>query len=603
MPDDLTDLEHLRQERQLALRYLSEADQRIPHWQEHQDRIADVDAISRGDFHVVFPDESSTTERPKVPNIVQLALDDRAALSTEVPLTIRCDPPSEEAKVKAERRERIAHFYLAHNKAELLFRRFYIDLNQTGVNYKLVLPDLRSSTPEGERFPLIRRIDPRHAFPDRAYSPDREVANLLVTYEESRSGLQALHQDADLSVPAKLQGESDLIRVYEYYDRSEFLIVAELPDLDTAGNRSRRGVILTRMSNKLSRVPVSISARPTHDGQFRGTFDQVLGTLVAENRIFNLVLDGAADTISAPPVYHDIENPQDWGTGVALKAKSPQGFMRRMAPDGPNPTIFPTLAQLGGNARVGSVYPESRQGQISQSIASAAFVSAITGNLSTAVAADQRIEAASWAEVLSICFETDEKYLEASERKVIAGSTTSGAPFSETYRPSRDISGDYRVRASYGAMAGQDRTTMDIRVIQQVNNKLLPRRIGMELLSTVSDVLKAEELMDREGLKDIAYALAAQQAQQGNGAPMAALIDFLDEEDEQNQLFALRRVAELTVPGITPTPQGPSGGRTGPPTGTEAFDEAGALSRGGLAGQNVPGVGALPDLAQLGIAV
>lgn len=580
MADLIHDLERIKAERQDAARYLDEHSKRISHWREHKERIRDVTNMAKGDWHLVFPDGQSQVEKPKVPNVIQLKLNDASGLASTVQGSIRCDPASgnERAKPKAEKRERICEYYRRCNNSHLMSARFFQDLMIAGVNYRVVLPDF------SKREPWIRRIDPRWAYPDTLYSPDREIRNFLVSYQESRSALAAEHQGID----KPRQGESDLVDVLEWYDGSEFLRVAAIPD-----GRSKRGVVLARMENLLSRVPVVISSYPSFDGEFRGIFDQVIGVLEAENRILNLLLDATADMVSSPIIEYDIENPEDYGTGAILHAKSEKARWQRGQPEGPSGALFAILNEARGSSRIGAVYPEARQGEVQQAIASAAFVSAITGNLSTEIAHFQRLEGDAMANALSLALEIDEKYLDDGELKYITGSANAKR-FSESYRPSVDIRGDYQVRVEYGGAAGGDQQAHIIRLVQQYINGLIDEETVMEALPDVKDVQETRKRIVKDQILKAGLAFVAAKAADPNGpdfAPAAALIEALDKGDE-TVFTVLARFRDIQNP--TPPQQAT--------TGAEAFTQASSLSRGGISPQtNVPGVGSLPDLAELGL--
>lgn len=588
------EIERIWQERRhRASTYLSDYDQRIIHWADHQKRVQDADRIARGDFTLVFPDDSSTTERPKVPNIVQLALEDRAALSSSIIPTVRCDPARESGRVRAEKKERIASYYLESNNIELLMPRLFTDLVLCGVNYKGVFPDFDTG------FPRFLRFDPRQCFPDRRYSPDRPMRNFVVAYMEALPVLRGDYPDA--AWPEKVEGDpSQLVQCLEWYDGSEFTKYAWVPVATGSGKGERFGIYLSGVPNLLKKVPIVASARTTHDGQFRGVFDQMLGVLGGENRIFNLLLDAAADWISSEKVSWNIENEDDIGSGRVLRAKGPDAFVRRMTPEASHPQMFAVLSTLQGNSRIGAVYPEARQGDIHQAIASAAFVTAITGNLATAVAQDQRTEAASWSRLLSMAFETDERWF-GDSLKYIAGSARASR-FSESYRPNDDISGDYRARLTYGGAAGQDQYGYEIRITQQAANKLLPKRWAMEELSTVDDVAEAEKILLQEQILEAGMSFiqaAAANPQQPNFAPASALLEALS--DPKVDVFDVLKKFEqfqFEKPGAQ--------GSGRPVTGTESFEQASAMQRGSqrTGALNVPGVGAapsFPSLEELGI--
>jgi len=580
--DTFTDLTQLLAERKMASAYISEHESRVTHWRNHHDRVARVDAFARGDWHVVFPDSSAVVEMPKVPNIIQLKIDDAAGMASSVIPSVRCDPASERARPRAEKRERIAEFIRAKNRYPLQAARYFIDLMVAGVSYKVVMPDADCAR--------IRRIDPRWAYPDRIWSPDRDVKNLLVAYQASRAVLAQDYPELALE-PSKAsrKGEADLVSVIEYYDSSEFVRVAEI----TNPNGTKRAVELKHSKNLLSRVPAVIGARPTFDGQFRGVFDQTLGVLESNNRILNLMLDAAAEMVASQPVEYNMENPEDWGTGAVLHSRSADGFMRRMPPDGPAAQLFAILNQSRSDAREAAVYPEARAGQISQSVASAAFVNAITGNLATEIAHLQRIEAESWGEALSLALEVDEKYLDTGEAKYIIGSQNNKR-FSESYKPSEDIKGDYGVRVEFGGAAGGDQFSHEIRLNQAAGNGLISRRTAMEKHSLVEDVVDEEKQLLKEQMLAAGMQFINAQAAQGNFQPGAQFITALD-KDSETQLTVLAQLGAITAP---PEPQNNA------PAGMESFAEASGIARGGGGDTtNVPGVGALPELEELGVAL
>lgn len=579
MADTLTlELERIRAERRSATHWIAQYDSRMQHWGAWHNRIRDTDAIARGDFQVVFPDESKLVERPKVPNVVQLAIEDRVGLASSVVPTIRCDPANERAVTRCAKRERIAAHYLRVNRVDLMLPRFYADLLVAGANFKLVLPDEKSG------FPCIRRLDPRTVYPDKPYSPDRPLANLLVSYVEKRRVLANEYPNARAALYTEhRESDSEDVEVIEFYDASELIRVAVL-----AHGKAARGTILTRAPNRLGRPPVVVSARPTHDGEFRGVYDQVLGVLNAQNRVFNLAVDAAADMVGSPMVMFDIENPDDLGRAV-LMAKSQQGFARRMAPDGMHPQLFGILQQMASNVGRGAVYPEGRFGQVDQNIISAAGIQALQGNLITAVALDQRIEAASWQDVLSLALEIDERYLDAP--KFIAGSVDARS-FAESYTPSKDIRGDYQVRVEYGGAAGGDQFNFEIRLGAAVDRGLISRRSARERHSMVDDVLKQEREIIQEAVLQAGLSFIQQQAAQGNFGPAAALNRAI--EDNENVFLTLAQFGEIQQAATRPALQSPPGNAE-----IEAFQAANAAARGAAGPSNVPGVGALPPLAEL----
>ena len=574
MPEDLgNELKRMVAARRSAATVHDDWMRRTTHWRLWKRRLSDYDAMARGEFHVVFPNERGMVERPKIPNIVQLKLDDLAQQASHAVFSMRCEAANERGKARAEKRERIAAAYALWNNVDAMRAYYLIDLAGTGTAFRIVLPDFDTKRP------CIKRVDPRFAFPDTSYSPDRGMNNLLVAYKQTRAQLIAEYPELETELRQNpTQGEADTLDVLEYYDSSELIRCCIVP-----GRNQKQGhtVELIHVPNLIKRAPIAVAARPSHDFEPRGVFDQVLGVLNAENRVQNLLIDGAADWLSSPVIEFDAENPEDWGTGSIVHIRSKDGYMRRMTPAVANQQVFMTLQEMKGDARAAAVYPEVRSGIARQSIVSAAGLNALGGTFDSEVAALLRMDANATAAALSLCFEIDETYF-PEETKYIQGSVNGGA-FSESYTPQAAIKGDYGIRIEVPG-AGEDPFQREIRLTQQASNGLIPKRLVMEQLTSVKDVLEAERLLDQEQLKMAGMAFIQQQASQGNFAPAAAYLKAL--EAKENPLLVLASFSEIQ--------QGQAPG-AGNPLG--AFQEANALSRGGLqgAGGNVPGVGQAPQ--------
>lgn len=586
MTDLTRDLQAARDDRLDAAHYVSEFDQSRTHWREFQDRLNEVDRIARGKFRVYGPDGKLIAEEaPKTPNIVDLVLRDRSALAASVTPSLTCPTPPGADRSHAQFRERIAKGYLRFSRVNKLSRAtWFRDLYKAGVNYKLVEPDFAANRPR------IVRLDPRHTLPDRAYTPGETPSSVIVTSKKPLGVLLADYPEANdaLHERAKLAqrpgtfggtglGQKDLIEIIEYYDASELIRVAVVP-----GPKGNAGVELIRVSNLINRVPVVVACEPIDDGIFQGVFDQMIGSLEADNTIVNLLIDSAVDWTTSPIISWNIQNPEDHGKGI-LYAKDGTAFHRRTPPDQASSQIFAVIAGLRGNAREGAVFPQARSGDIPQSAGSAAFVNSILGNYSTAVAQDQAIEAASFEEVLSLCFATDEVYLNASKP------VDPMLPKGEKYTPSVAIKGNHAIDVNYGFSAGTDEFNAEIRLYSAVQNGIVAKKLARAKSVFVEDEVQNEHALIQEQLLDAGMAFIQQQASIGNFYPAAELNDALAAGEDL--YLILSRIADFQQA----TPQ-PNAGASP----TQAFEDAASAARGGsIDTTNVPGVGALPPMAQL----
>lgn len=560
------------EERKQAPHYVAAYDQFRRHWQEHQKRLQDVDRIARGRFRLFRGDGSVYTELPKTPNIVDLVLRDRSTLAAEIDPSLYQPTRKGASRSAAQKRERIARNYMTRSKVAMMRTVYFRDLYKAGVNYRLIEPDFASG------YPCIRRLDPRNTLPDRSFTPERGLKSVIVAYKRTAAEIVADHPEKRAEIEA-LVGKKGLARLHgeqmeeiEYHDGSEMVRVAAY-----GGDK---GVVLQRAPNHVGRLLVVAGVQPNDDGVFQGVFDQMLSVLEAENTIVNLLVDGAFDFVHSPIVSWNIRNPNDAGRAV-LQAKSPDAFHRRMPPDAPSATVFGIAANLRGNAREAAVFPEARSGTIPQSQGSAAFVNAVLGNYSSAVALDQAIEADAEKQAIDLCFRVDEVYLDHRKEMDDTG---------ETYLPSKDIAGHYAMDVNYGAGAGTDRFNAQIQVNAAVQNGIIPLKRARQLSPFVIDEVENENDIIREQILSGALEHMHALAQAGDFRVGALLAQALD--DETDIYTILPQLAEFFTPEVAQQQQ-----QQGTPT--SALEQAASLSRGGQGGLTIPGVGALPPLTQL----
>src|SRR5262249_47258506 len=91
-------------------------------------------------------------------------------------------------------------------------------------------------------------------------------------------------------------------------------------------------------------------------------------------------------------------------------------------------------------------------------------VQELQGSFDTAIAAGQTVLGEALRRVTELAFELDER-LWPADLKVIDG-TIAGETFHDTYRPDRDIAGNYACTVSYGFAAGQSPAQAIVMMLQ-----------------------------------------------------------------------------------------------------------------------------------------
>ena len=196
--------------------------------------------------------------------------------------------------------------------------------------------------------------------------------------------------------------------------------------------------MLFRSENPLGRMMIVVAAKPSIDGEMRGQFDDILGIQLLRNRFALLAMEAAEKSVQAPIVVPgDVQELQLGGDAI-IRTNSPAGVRRveLTLPQG----AFTEQTLLNQELRVGARYPEGRTGNVNASIVTGQGVQALMGAFDTQVKSAQAVLASALREIISICFEADEKIFPAE--KTIRG-VDSGSPYEVTYNPKKDIKGDY----------------------------------------------------------------------------------------------------------------------------------------------------------------
>ena len=534
---------------------------RTHRFSEWKKRIDDVDALYRGDWEKVFPDENVEVDLPNVMNLVQTAMDDMAKLISEAQPSVRCFPNSDRDadQENAYLREGIAETYGVVNNWEVMRARLGMDLAGAGAAFVVVLEDPESL------YPCYHRIDPRMAYPD---THNGVLQDLLV--HQSMKVRQAARLFPQLQLTARYREPdiADSAEVIEYYNDME---AVQAVIMTKSGKPIPGGTeIVKRWKHGLHKVPVAFVQLDSFDGDFRGMFDQVAGSLKVKNRIFQLMLDYTDQLVYAPPVSKGLLNPdEELGPNAhfRLDPNVPDAGITRLAPAGSSPDVWRLLEYLDREQRGALTYPATRQGEISQSIASASFVNSTMGALTSTVRNIQRLLAVLQEQVIEIAFCVDAKRLDfekplsrpVGKRKV--------------YTPSRAIGERYENQVIYGAGAGLDRLNADVRILQHLGAGLISRETAREHIDYLPQDGEENDRVEHEMARS---ALAQKFLTEAPWNLVAEVVKKM--EDEGAPLSkAIKEVMEQQQPETGAAPQGVPGPA---PQGESAMTEQLALAKG-----------------------
>jgi hypothetical protein len=448
-------------------------------------RNGDVQMVRQGKISQVYPNFfPDGIDQNVVANFIDIVARDLAEVIAPLP-AVNCsavNQTSDRARTFADKRTRIAANYFRlsdlqvqmYNGADMYitygFLPFIIELDEEEQQ-----PRIRLENPVGA-YPEFDRYGRCVAFAKRYSMTLGELVAMFPEYENQLLGKMGYKQE--------LNGMVEMIR---YYDKDQSVLY--LP--------SRNNMLLSQAKNPLGKMNVIIARRPSPDGELRGQFDDVLGIQLLRNRFALLAMEAAEKSVQAPIVLpQDVQELQLGGDAV-IRTANPQGVRRveLSLPQG----AFTESQLLNEELRVGARYPESRTGNVNASVVTGQGVQALLGAFDTQIKSAQAIFQTALRDVISLCFETDEKLFNVE--KTIRG-TDAGSPYQVTYLPSKDIKGDYSADVRYGMLAGLNPAQGLIFMLQALGGGLISKDMAMRELPFNVNVTLEQEKIEVEKMRD-----------------------------------------------------------------------------------------------------
>jgi hypothetical protein len=539
--------------------------------EQRQDEVLSVRAGRITDVYPEFFPEGVNAN--VVANFIDIVARDLSEVMAPLP-SVNCsasNQASDRARRFADARTRIASNYFAHSDLQVQmyagadmyitfgFVPFVVELDELAG-----LPRIRVESPIGA-YPEFDRYGRCIAFAKRYYIPLGELVSQFPEFEPDLLGREGYKQD--------LNAQIEMIR---YYDDSQSVIY--LP--------GRNNLVLSLAPNPLGKMMVIVAKRPSVDGEMRGQFDDVLGIQLLRNRFALLAMEAAEKSVQAPIVVpQDVSEIQIGGDAI-IRTQNPAGVRRVELPIPAG--AFTEQALLQQELRIGTRYPESRTGNIDASIVTGQGVQALMGGFDTQVKSAQAIFASALKDVISICFEVDEKYFNF-EKSIIG--IDAGAPYSIDYLPSRDIKGDYSADVRYGMLAGLNPAQGLIFMLQALGAGLISTDLAMRELPFEVNVTQEQEKIEVEQLRKSllaslqSYATAIPQLA-ATGGDVGGIVKKISDviklrqkgrsiEDAVEEIFTpeeLPPVDATMVEQPSPAPEGAlTGGSPQPPMGLQSL--------------------------------
>ena len=451
---------------------------------ERDSRQQDVLAVRKGQIATVYPDFfPEGVDANVVANFIDIVARDLSEVMAPLP-SVNCsaaNQANDRARRFADTRTRIATNYFAHSDLQVQmytgadvyitfgFVPFIIELDE-----EAGLPRIRIENPVGA-YPEFDRYGRCIAFAKRYYMAVGEVASQFPEYANILLGKEMYKSDMTAQ-----------IEIVRYYDSEQSVLY--VPE--------RNNLLLSHAKNPIGKMMVVVAKRPSIDDEMRGQFDDVLGIQLLRNRFALLAMEAAEKSVQAPIVLPSDVNELEMGGDAVIRTANPAG-VRRVDLNIP-PGAFTEQALLQQELRTGTRYPEGRTGNIDASIITGQGVQALMGGFDTQVKSAQAIFASALRDVISVCFEVDEKFFDYE--KTIRG-VDAGSPYQITYKPSKDIKKDYSADVRYGMLAGLNPAQGLIFMLQALGGGLISTDLAMRELPFGINVTQEQEKIEIENMR------------------------------------------------------------------------------------------------------
>jgi hypothetical protein len=403
-------------------------------------RVAEVQAVRRGDFQAIAPDLfSDDFQRPIVANMIDTAARDMAAMLAPLP-SLNCSATStlnESAKKFADKRTKIARHYFECSDLERQMNQMGADhYNSFGMIVFCVEPDFEEKKPYVSvessigAYPVIDKRGRTTEFVRVWY---QDYFSLCADYPS----LVGLERKFPMGI---LSGKVEVVKYVS--DKRVLVYLPKLGDF-----------VLEDMVNPIGKCYYVVGTRPNFEDTTRGAYDDVVWVQLARHRIQMLLMEGVDKAVRAPLVVPMDVDDMGMGPDSIIHTNAGAASVGRARLDMP-PQAFSAVQQLKEEQQAGSMSSEARSGQTDASVITGRGLQELAAGFNTQISVGQTVFKSALKKVVALCFCMDEKLFGDSEKEIRGNDA--GVPYSVRYRARKDIDGDHSVDISYGFAAGLD---------------------------------------------------------------------------------------------------------------------------------------------------
>lgn len=258
------------------------------------------------------------------------------------------------------------------------------------------------------------------------------------------------------------------------------------------------GLVMDTYEHPLGRVPVSIAARPTLDGEMRGSYDDAIWVWAARAKLAMLSMEATQKAVEAPiAVPNDVQE-FALGPDAIIRSSTPERI-RRIPLELPQSAMMADR-NLESEVREAARFPEVRTGNVDASVVTGRGIQALMGGFDSRIKVFQSVLGSALSDALSMALEVDEVKWGDVPREIHG--SNNGSPYTVKYTPKRDIRGSYGVSFEHGVMAGLDPNRALVWSLQALGAGLTSKSFVRRNLPVSMNITEEERVIDVEKLRE-----------------------------------------------------------------------------------------------------
>lgn len=463
--------------------YYERFDQIRMRFSERDRKMKMVAEARNGNLGSVYPNlfPEGAWSQPIVANMIDIVAKDLSEQVGVLP-TISAAGDSaldERARTKADKRTKIANYYLASSRMSSEIIRAADQLITFGFVPLRVEPNFRDNRPH---------ISVEYSM-GSYWDQDRfgEIRVFANAFRRKIGDLAAMFPEV-----------ADKLKASAWRDENSYMTVVRWTTPDEIVMFTENEVVLARQENRMGVIPVALAKRPTFDGMTSGQFDDVLPVYAAKARLALLMLEATQKSVEAPLAIPQDVTQLNVGPDSVIRSNTPEKI-RRVSLDVPQYS-FAENNILSNELKFGTRFPDSRAGQSDSSIVTGQGVKALQAAFDQQVKVAQSILGEALGDAISLAMRCDDVYF-ANRTNTVSGKVN-GVPFNLKYTPARDISGDYGINVDYGLLAGLDPNRALVFALQARGDKLISRSFTRRHLPIQINPSEEERAVDMEDMRD-----------------------------------------------------------------------------------------------------